>query len=221
LRGGTDYAALQVVTTTSGAELCARARDADDELLCLMHAGVTMLDADWLKQLVAQLARPGVGIVGCKMVSADARYIHGPLLAGVEDARFGGVMGMIEADRQVAAKGYFSRLLLDQQVSMLHGACVLLRRETLRAIGGPEARLVTPALQGADLSLRVAALGLRAIWSAQVIAAVPAELVCTPPGRAELALFASRYPSLPVPDPLSNPNFTRAARASHGEIRFP
>jgi cellulose synthase/poly-beta-1,6-N-acetylglucosamine synthase-like glycosyltransferase len=198
-----DGGALQV----PAAQLNEHIKGVDEEVVLLMQAGLTPLEPLLPAQITAAALRDDVGLVAPKLVSA--RHCRGPLLLGevAGSERRWARSAFTGAD--VASKGCFGRLVLQQQASAASAACLILRTDAFRRSGGFSSELACPTLLGADLSLKLAECGLRVIWDPDTTMVADEALFATldgPPQPRENALFGELWPALPACDPFYNPN---------------
>lgn len=141
------------------------AAQADGSILCLLNDDVSTLDPGWLDMLVARLTVPGAGIVGARLHYPNLLTQHGGVLMGLA--------GLAEHMNRFLPRGeagYMGRGVLDQELSAVTGACLLVRRTAFDAVNGLEERLPT-GFNDVDFCLRVG----RAGWS--VVMAAPVELL--------------------------------------------
>ena len=138
----------------------------DADVLCFIQAGLRPVSNDWLENLVVQAIRPSVGVVSSRLESFCGLTMAGPIFTGMKDAGGGGVLGCSFKDAAEKSKGYFARLLLDQQVTVVHGAYMVCERAIYNQFGGINSGFSHPIFFGADLSLRLSEEGLCSIWSA-------------------------------------------------------
>ena len=189
------------------AEINHRIQSMDAAVVLLMHAGLTPLEPLLPVQIAAAALRDDVGIVAPKLVSA--RHCRGPLLLGeVADSERRWARSAF-AGADVASKGCFGRLVLQQQASAASAACLVLRSDAFRRCGGFSSGLSSPALLGADLALKLADCGLRVIWDPDTILVADEALFAAlddPPRPEENAIFGERWPALPACDRFYNPN---------------
>ena len=133
----------------------------DAEFICLVNDDILPLASDWLAALMGNLSDPGVAAVGAKLLYADRTIQHGGVIMGL-----GGLCEHAFRYLPQAAAGHAGRALLDQDVSAVTGACLLVRRAVYDAVGGLDEAF--PARHGdIDLCLKIRALGQRIVWSAQ------------------------------------------------------
>ena len=136
------------------------AEEARGEVLLLLNNDVEVTDPGWLHEMVAQAMRPDVGAVGAKLLYADGTVQHGGVVTGA-----GGVAGHYALGADRAATGGFGALALVRTVSAVTAACLALRAEVWRAVGGMDERHLAVAFNDVDLCLRIGERGLRIVWT--------------------------------------------------------
>lgn len=134
-------------------------REMRGEVAVLLNNDTDVVEAGWLREMVSQAMRPGVGVVGAKLLYADGRVQHAGVVLGRD-----GVALHVGRFMGGDAPGYLQELVVTREVSALTGACLAVRREVYAAAGGCEERLPI-TWNDVDFCLRVRALGLRAIWT--------------------------------------------------------
>ncbi len=132
-------------------------------VLCFLNNDVEPLTPDWLDEMVGHALRPGVGIVGAKLLYPDRRVQHGGIiLCGEHVARHLHV-GLAED-----AHGHWGRAAAVQSLAAVTGACMVVRRDTFTAIGGFDE--VWPVDFGdIDLCLRAGTAGYRTVWTPHAV----------------------------------------------------
>ena len=206
-RGSFNYSAANNfgVTRTDGA------------VLCLLNDDVSTLEGDWLRRMVAVLSVPCVGIVGAKLYYPNMTTQHGGVIMGRS--------GLAQHAHRFLPRGepgYMWRGVLDQEVSVVTGACLLVRRAVFERVGGLDEELPT-AFNDVDFCLRVGALGCSVVLAASV------ELVhhetlsfghhyadATEQEAADVALMQARWPAVCAADPFHNPNLSLAGQDEWG-----
>lgn len=109
----------------------AAAHEARGEILVLLDAGLEGTDAGWLRELVSQAVRPGIGAVGAKLLRADGRVGEAGIIVGLGAfaARYG-------AGAPARAMGRFGWLAVTRSVSAVTAACLAVKRADFIAVGG-------------------------------------------------------------------------------------
>lgn len=129
------------------------------DVLCLLNDDVEVLTPGWLEELVSFAIQPDVGAVGARLWYPDGTLQHGGVIIGV-----GGVAGHAHLRLPKGRPGYFSRGVLQQEISAVTGACLAVRRAVYDEVGGLDERIAV-AFNDVDLCLRIRAAGYRNIWT--------------------------------------------------------
>lgn len=147
-------------SSTSAGRINKAAEKALGEILLLLDQGVSVVDENWLREMVSQAVRADVGAVGCRVVDAAARLQHGGL-----------VLGRSEDDASFLAGAHYndggpaSLLKLLRSVSAVSTACLALRRTVWQQAGGMKEENLETIFQDIDLCLSIRKLGLRIVWT--------------------------------------------------------
>lgn len=183
----------------------------DAELIGLINNDIEVIDAGWLREMVALAALPGVGAVGARLLYPDRRVQHGGVVLGV-----GGVAGHAHKLFAETTPGHGWRLQLSQDLSAVTAACMVLRRERYLEVGGLDADRLAVAFNDVDLCLKLRAAGHRIIWTpfatllhhesasrGSDIAPEKAERF-----QREVAVMRERWGDVLAHDPFYNPNLS-------------
>lgn len=130
------------------------------EIAVLLNNDTDVIAPSWLRELVSHVIRPGVGVVGAKLLYPGNTVQH----AGMVLSRAGNALHMWRHSPG-DAPGYLDSLVVAREVTSLTGACLALKRETYEAVGGCNAEILPITWNDVDLCLRIRERGLRAIWT--------------------------------------------------------
>jgi GT2 family glycosyltransferase len=130
------------------------------DFLCLLNNDIEVIQPDWLDELVSQLQRPDVGAVGAKLLFPNRTVQHAGVVLGMGGVGAHGHRGLAERER-----GYFGRASLAQELSAVTAACLLVRREAWRAVGGMDADKLAVAYNDVDFCLRLSDAGYRIVFT--------------------------------------------------------
>jgi GT2 family glycosyltransferase len=136
---------------------------AGGDVVCLLNDDVAPIEANWLSSMVGHLHDSSVGAVGAKLVYPDGTLQHGGVIIGLA--------GLAEhANRFLPADhaGYAHRAVLDQDLSCVTGACLLVRRTAYSEVGGMD-QTFEIAYNDVDFCLRLRTAGWRIIFSANAV----------------------------------------------------
>lgn len=179
----------------------ANAPDAD--FIVFVNNDTEVISAEWLEAMIEHGQRPEVAIVGARLLFLDGKPQHEGIAVGL-----GGVASNLDHGGQHF--GYFDLGETIRNCSAVTGACMLMRPEVFRELGGFEERLRV-AFNDVDL-------GLRALEKGYVSVYTPHALLYheESSSRGKLhpeedeAFFCDRWgPPFSTADRYYNPNFSR------------
>ena len=133
---------------------------ASGEVVLFLNNDVKPINKNWLKELVSHGIRTEVGCVGAKLLYDDNTIQHGGVVLGL-----GGLAGHAFRKFPKCHVGYGSRLSLVQNYSAVTAACLLMKIELFKKIGGFNATNLNVAFNDVDLCLRVKEEGYRNVWT--------------------------------------------------------
>ncbi len=132
----------------------------DAPLVGLLNNDLEVIHGDWLDEMVAHALRPEIGCVGAKLYYPDDRIQHAGVILGV-----GGVAAHAWQTHPRGAAGQAHRNLLQQNLSAVTAACLVIRREIYLQVGGLNADQLKVAFNDVDFCLKVRAAGFRNLWT--------------------------------------------------------
>ncbi len=181
----------------------------DSPFICLLNDDVSTLDGDWLDRMVAVFSDKNVGIVGAKLYYPNMTTQHGGVIMGL-----GGLACHINRFLPRGEPGYMWRGAVDQELSVVTGACLLVRRDVFEQVGGLDEALPT-AFNDVDFCLRARDLKYSVVMAASVelihhetlsfgnhYADIPDQ------EAADVALMRERWRAVCAADPFHNPNLS-------------
>lgn len=188
--------------------------EATGELLCLMNNDVEMLAPDWLAVMATQALRPEVGAVGAQLLYPDGRIQHAGVVIGV-----GNAAGHAHRFLRPEAQGYFRRHALPQFVSAVTGACLVVRKDKFRAVGGLDEANFAVAFNDVDLCLKLNQRGWQSFYEPRAVLvhyeSVSRGFDTDPAGAArfarELAALQRIWRTDEIVDPYHHPMLSRAS----------
>ncbi len=198
------------------------AKQASGDILCFLNDDTEVIAADWLDQLVARVSLPQVAAAGPMLYYSDGTIQHAGVILGLGPS---GIAGHACHREPRGSQGYFGRACLEQDVSCVTAACMAIRAEVFRTVGGFDEAMPL-AYNDVDLCLRLRAAGWRIIWTpaAELVHHESASLGRHDAGeRAEqyardIALMRQRWQSTLNADPFYNRNLS----LEHGyKLAFP
>ncbi|HEY2712463.1 MAG TPA: glycosyltransferase [Chthoniobacterales bacterium] len=138
----------------------AGAAAAGGEILLFLNNDIEAVESDWLREMVSHAVRPQVGAVGARLWYPNDTLQHAGVILGL-----GGVAGHVFANQRRGRGGYFSRALLQQNVSAVTGACLAVRKELFDSLGGMNEIDLPVSFNDIDFCLRLLAAGFPNVWT--------------------------------------------------------
>lgn len=175
------------------------------ELICLLSEAARPACASWLKDLVGHALRPEIGATGGKLCSPDRKIMHAGfvLYDGKPECPF--------VNKAAEAAGYANRARLNQNVSAVSAACLVVRKSLWERVAGIDDENF-PAYPGdVDLCLRLIKEGYRNLWVPQALLIYAGEMPfmqCSDDAGRSIAMqrLRSRWGGVVNHDPAWNPN---------------
>jgi GT2 family glycosyltransferase len=127
------------------------------DVVVFLNDDVEIQSEDFIEQLCAPLEEESVGMTGARLNYSDGSIQHAGLI--MQDTEF--VHAYLAQPGE--SFGFFGELVVDHEVSGLTAACVALRRDVVKEVGG--FRLDLPSnFNDVDFSYKVRAAGYRLLW---------------------------------------------------------
>jgi GT2 family glycosyltransferase/2-polyprenyl-3-methyl-5-hydroxy-6-metoxy-1,4-benzoquinol methylase len=134
-------------------------KESQGTILCLLNNDIEIVSPGWLEELVAFACQEDVGCVGARLWYPDGRLQHGGVILGI-----GGVAGHSHKFLTAGEAGFFGRAVLQQSISAVTAACLVIRRSIYDEVGGLDDTFPV-AFNDIDFCLRVREAGFRNIWT--------------------------------------------------------
>ena len=176
---------------------------ASGDLLLFLNDDVEAIDPGWLDDLVSQVRRPGVGVVGSLLLYPDGTIQHaGVLLVGHGGGAAHLLQGLDPEDEL-----YLDMQRVRREVSAVTGACLMVERSTFEELGGFDEELEVSG-NDVDFCLRVTATGRRVLWTpySRLVHHESRSRGSVPYVPDQTRLWERWGPSLKAGDPYSNPH---------------
>lgn len=136
-------------------------RQTDSPLIGLLNNDLEVINADWLDEMASQALRPEIGCVGAKLYYPDGRIQHAGVILGLGREAAGHAWHGYPGETR--GQGY--RALLQQNLSAVTAACLVIRREVYLQVGGFDEENFRVALNDVDFCLKVRAAGYRNLYT--------------------------------------------------------
>jgi GT2 family glycosyltransferase len=182
------------------------------DVMGFINNDIEVMAPNWLTEMVGHALRPDVGAVGAKLLYPSGLVQHAGVIVGV-----GGLAGHAHRFYPAGHPGYMERLICTQEFSAVTAACLVMRRDAFRAVGGFDEAAFPVAYNDVDLCLRLGARGLKIVWTPYAVLRhketatrerdyAPARLA---EYRRESAAFRARWGHVIAHDPHYHPLLTR------------
>lgn len=128
-----------------------------DYLICLNN-DMEIINGDWIEEMLGHCQRKGTGIVGARLYYPDNTVQHAGIIVGL-----GGIAGNIFVGLKRSHTGYMHRESLQQNLSAVTAACMMVKREACEAVNGFEETLAV-AFNDVDFCLKVREAGYLIVY---------------------------------------------------------
>ncbi len=194
----------------------------DGDFVCLLNDDVAPMESDWLDRMVGFFADRNCGIVGAKLFYPNLTTQHGGVIMGLA--------GLVEHANRFLPRGnpgYAFRAALDQELSAVTGACMLVRRDVFDQVGGLDETFPT-AFNDVDFCLRVREAGFGIVFAASVEMIHHETLTFgqhysaekTEQEATDIQRLRARWSAICKTDPFHNPNLSLVGR-SEWNLAYP
>lgn len=131
---------------------------AKGEYLICLNNDMEIISADWIEELLGHCQRPGTGIVGARLYYPDDTIQHAGIVIGI-----GGIAGSVFVGQKRTHTGYMHREALQQDLSAVTAACMMVRRSLFEQLGGFTEQLAV-AFNDVDFCLRAREFGYLVVY---------------------------------------------------------
>ncbi len=135
---------------------------AKGEYIVCLNNDITVITPDWLERMLGQCMRSGVGIVGARLYFPDDTIQHAGVIVGI-----GGVAGSLFVGMPRERSGYLRKAILQQDLSAVTAACMMVDRRAWEAAGGFDEKIAV-AFNDVDFCLRVRSRGWLVVYEPNV-----------------------------------------------------
>ncbi|MCZ6673163.1 MAG: glycosyltransferase family 2 protein, partial [Verrucomicrobia bacterium] len=136
------------------------ASQVDGEFLAFLNNDITVINGDWLEEMVSHACKDHVGAVGAKLYYPEDCVQHAGVILGIN-----GIAGHCFKYAARGEPGQRNRLNLVQQFSAITAACLVVRKPVFDQVSGFEEDNLGVAFNDIDLCLRIKEAGYANIWT--------------------------------------------------------
>jgi GT2 family glycosyltransferase len=130
------------------------------ELILLLNSDIEIIEDNWLREMASCFSYSNTGIVGARLLYPSGRIQHAGIVIGL-----GGLAGHWFGGQRGDYPGPMARLHVRQSYSAVTGACMLISRACLDAVGNFDEREFPIAYNDIDFCLRALSKGFRVVWT--------------------------------------------------------
>ncbi|MBA1193703.1 glycosyltransferase family 2 protein [Pseudomonas entomophila] len=130
------------------------AKIASGEIIGLVNNDIEIIESGWLKEMVAQLIRPGVGAVGAKLLWPNQMVQHNGVVVGINSLAAHTGNNLQDND-----PGYLGLNQLTRQQSAVTAACLITHKSLYESVGGLDEKMFPVAFNDVDLCMKIRAAG--------------------------------------------------------------
>jgi GT2 family glycosyltransferase len=180
------------------------AHEARGELLLLLNNDTEPLRDDWLRSMVEHALRPEVGIVGAKLLYPSGKVQHAGVVLGI-----GSVAGHSHKHFPGDAGGYYHAADLIRNFSAVTAACMLVRSDVFKDLGGLDEVNLAVAFNDVDFCLRARERGYLVVWTPEALLThFESESRGFDLNPREIDYMLRRWSETLIRDPYYSPNLT-------------
>lgn len=138
-------------------------RYANGEYLLFLNNDIEVIRENWLSEMLANVQRKEVGIVGAKLLYPDNMVQHAGVIIGM-----GGIAGHPLSRHPADDCGYFARGIIQQNLNAVTAACMITKKEVYEKVKGFEEKLAV-AFNDIDLCLKVRKAGYLIVYDPEAL----------------------------------------------------
>ena len=184
-------------------------KHSNGEILVLLNNDTSVINNDWLCEMVSLCIRKEVGAVGAKLFYPNGLIQHAGVI--LHEGHPG---NHIYSRRDPNDSGYFGKLHLIQNYLAVTAACLAIRKELYLKVGGLDDQNLKVAYNDVDFCLKLFKLGFKNLWTpfAHLIhyeslsRGTYLDEIITPRFQKEHAFILSKWEQLINNDPFFNHN---------------
>lgn len=126
---------------------------AKGKYILFLNNDIEVIAPDWMEELLGHCQRPEVGAAGARLYYPDDTIQHAGCILGI-----GGIAGHMFVGMPRERTGYMHKAALQQDLSAVTAACMMVKAEAFREAGGFTEKLAV-AFNDVDLCLKIRRLG--------------------------------------------------------------
>jgi GT2 family glycosyltransferase len=120
------------------------------EHLLFLNNDIELISSDWLESLLEFSQEPEIGAVGAKLYFPDGRVQHAGVILNL-----GGIAAHSHKFYERRHPGYFHRLVVNQNLSAVTAACLMVKKTVFHEVGGFDEKHLPVNFNDVDFCLRI------------------------------------------------------------------
>ena len=128
-----------------------------------MNNDIEVISDNWLTLMAGEAERKEIGAVGAKLLYPDNTVQHAGVVLGIC-----GIAGHMGVGKDRDDNGYMSHLAMRRNYSAVTAACLMIRKDVFRQVGGFEEELKV-AFNDIDFCMKVREAGYRNVFLGDVL----------------------------------------------------
>ncbi|MFV0527835.1 MAG: glycosyltransferase family 2 protein [Lachnospiraceae bacterium] len=129
------------------------------DYILFLNNDVEVITQTWLEEMIGNLQRPQVAVVGAKLYYPDDTIQHAGCIVGM-----GGVAGHIFTDMDRKRSGYLHKASIQQNMSAVTAACMMVEKSAFLEVGGFTEELAV-AFNDVDFCLKIRSHGFLIVYN--------------------------------------------------------
>lgn len=139
-------------------------KHAKGSIIGLVNNDIEVITPRWLNYMVGHALRSDIGCVGAKLLYPNETIQHAGVVMG-----YGGGAGHAHKYFPKDHPGYLNRIQATNNFSAVTAACLLVKKDHYKQVGGLNEQNLTVAFNDVDFCLKVLELGIRNIYCAEAV----------------------------------------------------
>jgi len=131
-------------------------------VLAFMRDQMVSVQPQWLRELVSHCTRPGIGLVGARVVNQRRGLVHVGIGLGLGNDAVG---ARVNEGMHLSSPGYMNVNQVSREVGAVSSLCMMTTAEVFAKTNGFSSALSIPLYRDIDFSQRVRVLGKKILWT--------------------------------------------------------